>query len=235
MLTKLTELLEYTFQDSSLLDQALTHCSLANESPEGEILHNERLEFLGDAVVDVSVGHQLMEMLPHAREGELTKLRALVVSSASLAKAAKQLELGQHLRLGRGEEHTGGRKKISILADTFEALIGAIFLDSGYAAADHTIRRVLGHMISVAVDGELDRDHKTILQEVAQGHLHQMPIYKVVAESGPDHAKVFSVVVSLNGRDLARADGHSKKAAEKRAARLALDLLDKEKARDTSC
>jgi ribonuclease III len=222
----LSTALGYAFDQPELLRQALTHRSLINETQgESPGQHNERLEFLGDAVVDLSVGHQLMERLPMAREGELSKLRAMVVSEASLALRAEQLGLGAHLHLGRGEEQTGGRRKASILADAFEAVLGAIFLDGGFAPADAAIRRLLGPLIDTAVQGALDRDHKTRLQELAQAQLHQMPRYEVVEERGPDHAKVFAVAVFLGEQEVARGEGHSKKAAEQCAAALALSAL----------
>ena len=224
-LSALTEALGYTFQSPALLRQALTHRSLINESSGDNSQHNERLEFLGDAVVDLSIGHYLMEHLPQAREGELSKLRAMVVSEASLALAATQLNLGQYLRLGRGEEQTGGRKKVSVLADAFEALMGAIYLDGGFYAANAVIHRILEPLIVTAVEGDLDRDHKTRLQELAQGQWHVMPRYAVLEERGPDHAKVFTVAVYLDEKEVARAEGHSKKAAEQRAARRALASL----------
>jgi ribonuclease-3 len=226
-LSELSVALGYAFVRLDLLRQALTHRSLLNEAGESQSLvqHNERLEFLGDAVVDLSVGCQLMERLPQAREGELSKLRAMLVSEASLALSAERLGLGSHLRLGRGEEQTGGRRKASILADALEAVLGAIFLDGGFGAADAAVRRLLGPLLETAVDGALDRDHKTHLQELAQGQLHQMPRYEVLEERGPDHAKVFTVGVFLGERELARAEGHSKKAAEQHAARRALEAL----------
>lgn len=210
-----------------MLRQALTHRSYLNECGEAEEENNERLEFLGDAVVDLSVGHQLMQRLPRAREGELSKYRAMVVSEASLARGAVELNLGPHLRLGKGEEQSGGRHKASILADAFEALIGAVYVDGGYAQADAAICRILGHLIDSAVEGDLDRDHKTRLQEIAQREMRLMPRYKVIESRGPDHAKVFTVAVFLGDNEAARAEGPSKKVAEQRAARLALRDLCK--------
>ena len=217
--------LGYCFTRPELLERALTHRSHVNESGAAEATHNERLEFLGDAVVDLAIGHHLMDALPAAREGRLSKLRAMVVSEASLARAAERLGLGECLRLGRGEEQTGGREKSSILADAFEALMGAVYLDAGFAAADEVVRRQLGGLVEEAVRGELDRDHKTRLQELVQAQAQEVPRYEVIAERGPDHAKVFEVVVSLGDEALARAEGHSKKEAEQQAARRALDAL----------
>jgi ribonuclease-3 len=217
--------LDYTFQRPELLTRALTHRSYVNESEPGG-RHNERLEFLGDAVVDLAIGHCLMEELPGAREGELSKLRAMVVAEASLARAAQSVDLGRLIRLGRGEEQSGGRAKASILADTFEALIGAVFVDGGYQAANRLVRSLLGDLVAAAVAGDLDSDHKTRLQEVSQARLQLVPRYEVTAERGPDHAKRFEVAVYLGEREVARAEGRSKKSAEQRAAEVALSTLD---------
>lgn len=223
---RLDESLGYAFYDEALLRQALTHRSFLNECGDSDAEHNERLEFLGDAVLDLSVGQQLMERLPDAREGELSKLRAMLVSEASLARCAAELELGDHLMLGRGEEHSGGREKPSILSDALEALVGAVFLDGGYYEVDQVIRRVMAPLFDEALHGDLDRDHKTHLQELTQRRYQRMPTYRVVDEQGPDHAKTFVVVVSVGGRELARADGPSKKSAEQRAALCALERFD---------
>jgi ribonuclease-3 len=217
--------LGYQFVDWGLLRQALTHRSVINEDPSGGADNNERLEFLGDAVVNLSIGKRMMELLPDAREGSLSKLRASVVSEGSLAAAAQQVGLGELLRLGKGEELTGGREKPSILADAFEAVIGAILLDGGFVQADRVVRQKLSVLVTEAVGGALDRDHKTRLQEVVQAQFRQIPKYRIVDESGPDHAKVFAVEVSLGEQVLARAHGASKKEAEQEAARLALDCL----------
>jgi ribonuclease-3 len=220
--------LGYSFGNRGLLAQAVTHRSQANEAGPA-LEHNERLEFLGDAVVNLCAGHLLMDRQPGAREGELSKLRSMVVSEASLARLAEGLELGRHLRLGRGEEQTGGRRKASILSDALEALVGAVFLDGGFPAADSVVRRLLAPLMTDAEEGELDRDHKTRLQELAQGQWRIAPRYEVVDERGPDHAKVFTVAVMLGDRTVARAEGHSKKAAEQRAARRALAVLEAER------
>lgn len=222
-LSSLEQALGYGFTTPGLLLQAVTHRSQANET--GATDHNERLEFLGDAVLSLCAGHLLMVRQPAAREGELSKLRSMLVSEASLARVAEGLELGRHLRLGRGEEQTGGRRKASILADALEALVGAVFLDGGFAAADRIVRQLLEPLCVDAEEGELDRDHKTRLQELVQGQLRIAPRYEVVDERGPDHAKVFTVAVMLGERAVAQAEGHSKKRAEQRAARRALAIL----------
>jgi ribonuclease-3 len=226
-LATLSERLGHRFGDPLLLRRALTHRSHANESGEDD-RHNERLEFLGDAVVGLSVGAYLMESRPEAREGELTKLRAMVVSAPGLSRAARNLGVGECLLLGRGEEQGGGRDKDSILSDAFEALIGAVFLDAGFEAAQRVTRAQLAELVHAAERGDLDRDFKTRLQErLAAEGLQAPPRYAVVNERGPDHAKVFEVAVHLEDDELARAEGHSKKQAEQRAARSALcTLLD---------
>lgn len=219
----LMEALGYRFSSPTLLRRALTHRSHANEHAEEE-LHNERLEFLGDAVVGLCVGYEVMQRLPEAREGQLTKVRATVVSENGLSAAAQALRLGDYLRLGRGEEQGGGRAKTSILSDAFEALVGAIFVDGGFEAVAKVLRGLLGDLVLAGVRGDLDRDFKTRLQErfASQGESLR---YEVVGERGPDHAKIFEVVVCLDERELGRAEGHSKKEAEQRAAEGAFAAL----------
>jgi ribonuclease-3 len=222
----LMESLGHSFANPGLLVLALTHRSQVNEMNSGAEEHNERLEFLGDAVVNLSVGVELMARFPLAREGELSRRRAMAVNEASLALAADGLDLGRHLRLGRGEENTGGRRKASILSDAFEAVMGAIFLDGGFEVAHGVIRILLGPYLAAREGGDRTRDHKTQLQELAQGRWREMPRYEVVDERGPDHAKVFTVAVLLGDRILAEAEGHSKKTAEQRAACRALAKLE---------
>ena len=220
--------LGYAFAEPQLLLKALTHRSWANEQGAGSSSgHNERLEFLGDAVVDLSVGHYLMERLPDIREGELSKLRARIVSETTLVRASLQLGLDQCVRLGRGEAQSGGRQKPSILADAFEAVIGAVFLDGGYSVADTVVRTQLDSLITDAVSGRLGQDYKTRLQELSQSGFGQRPRYEITGQSGPDHARTFSVSVSVDGRALAQASGRSKKEAEQQAAQQALSVLRK--------
>jgi ribonuclease III len=220
-LLPLAQTLGYAFKQPGLLRQALTHSSFLSENVDGQ-QSNERLEFLGDAVVGLAVGRLLMERVPEAREGELTKLRAMVVREASLAQAAQQLALGRYLRMGKGEELSGGRDKPSILSDAFEALVGAIFLDGGFERVDGVVRRLLGPLAAEAVRGVLDTDHKSRLKELAEKEWRDLPRYLVLEEWGPPHAKVFCVGVFQGAEELARADGPSKKAAEQQAACLAL-------------
>jgi ribonuclease-3 len=212
--------------DRVLALAALTHKSYVNEHrDEAGLQDNERLEFLGDAVIDLAVSHRLMERFPGAREGELSKMRAAVVDEQGLAEMARALQLGELLRLGRGEELTGGRQKASLLADAMEAVIAAVYLDDGLAPVLTIVDRFLGQAFARAIAGTLDRDFKTQLQELAQSRLRATPRYRVVAERGPDHSKVFEVEADLRGEILGRATGRSKKDAEQAAAKLALDLL----------
>lgn len=226
----LSAALGYDFVRLDRLRRALTHRSCVKEQ-EGDAegswssSNNERLEFLGDAVVNLVVGHGLMRALPDAREGELSRLRATVVNEAGLAEAAQRAELGAFLRLGRGEEQTGGRQKASILADAMEAVIGAVFLDGGLAAAERVVTRLLGDRMQAATLGATVADHKTRLQELTQARRREVPRYDVVKSWGPDHDKVFEVAVSLDGRELGRGSGSSKKEAQQRAAAQAIERL----------
>jgi ribonuclease-3 len=204
---------------------ALTHRSWVNEHPGDGLEDNERLEFLGDAVVDLAVSHRLMERFPAAREGELSKMRAAVVDEPGLAALARAFELGTLLRLGRGEELTGGREKPSLLADAMEAVVAAVYLEGGLDAVLAVIDRYLEEAFERAGAGTLDRDYKTQLQELAQSRFRLAPRYRVVAELGPDHAKRFEVEVELRGEVVGRASGRSKKDAEQGAARLAIEAL----------
>lgn len=204
---------------------ALTHKSFVNEHRDEGLVDNERLEFLGDAVIDLGVSHRLMERFPEAREGELSKMRAAVVDEAGLAAMARTLDLGPLLRLGRGEERTGGREKASLLADALEAVVAALYLGGGMEPVLTLLDRFLFEAFARAAAGTLDRDYKTQLQELAQGRLKASPRYRVVAEHGPDHSKVFEVEIELKGEVLGHGAGRSKKDAEQAAARLALDGL----------
>jgi ribonuclease-3 len=205
---------------------ALTHKSYVNEHRDEEgLTDNERLEFLGDAVIDLAVSHRLMEQFPTAREGDLSKMRAAVVDEQGLSEMARTLDLGPLLRLGRGEELTGGRQKASLLADAMEAVIAAVFVGGGLAAVLRIVDRFLGEAFARAAAGTLDRDYKTQLQELAQSRLRATPRYRVVAERGPDHSKTFEVETDLRGEVVGRGTGRSKKDAEQAAARLALDTL----------
>jgi ribonuclease III len=210
---------------------ALTHKSYVNEHRD-EGADNERLEFLGDAVVDLAVSHRLMERFPDADEGELSKLRALLVNEETLARVARHLGLGGLLRMGRGEEMTGGRDKSSVLADALEAVIGAVYLSSGLPGALSVVDRLFGDLLQGVAEGKSGEDWKTRLQELVQTRLRQSPRYRVVSEEGPDHSKTFEVEVTVGTELFARARGRSKKEAEQAAARETLTMLDSEAKKD---
>ena len=222
---RLTQNLGYDFNDPDLLVQALTHRSYANEHYQSREAHNERLEFLGDAVLDLAVGCQLMEMLPTAREGQLTKLRSYIVSEEGLARCARRLDLGPYLLVSAGEERNGGRDKPSILADSYEALIGAVFLDGGFSEVNLLIWRLMGPIISEAVEGSLSRDYKGRLQELSQARWQVLPVYTEREAFGPDHDRHHVMTVQIRGEEYGHAEGRSKKEAEQEAARQALRKL----------
>jgi ribonuclease-3 len=212
--------------DAVLAQAALTHKSYVNEHRGEALSDNERLEFLGDAVIDLAVSHRLMERFPGAREGDLSKIRAAVVDEAGLARIARLLDLGPLLLLGRGEELTGGRQKSSLLADAMEAVIAAVYLTHGLGAVLGIVDRFLGEAFARASAGTLDRDYKTQLQELAQSRMRATPRYRVVGERGPDHSKIFDVELELRGAVVGRGEGRSKKDAEQAAAKLALDAMN---------
>lgn len=228
-LRRLQEKLGLRMKRPQHLLNALTHSSFANERREGRIDDNERLEFLGDAVLQVSVSDYLYRRFADLPEGDLTRIRAVVVCEASLAEKARELDLGQHMYLGRGEEASGGRTRRSLLADAFEAVIGAVYLDRGLTASRDLVLRLLGPALEAAGTGGQPSDYKTALQEEMQKEASGLS-YQLVDEGGPDHAKVFTVGVVLHGRVIARGKGTSKKEAEQVAARKALEKARKGKA-----
>ncbi len=219
--------LAITFADKSLALSALTHKSYCNEHRDLPTHDNERLEFLGDAVVDLTIGQRLMERFPLASEGELSKLRALIVNEEGLVRIARVLGLGELLLLGRGEERTGGRDKSSVLADALEAVVGAIYLSNGMPAVLGSSDRVFADAIDGAAKGRQGHDSKSHLQEALQSRLKASPRYRVSGETGPEHEKVFEVEVLVGGEIWARSSGRSKKEAEQAAARAALEVLEK--------
>ncbi|MBI2168598.1 MAG: ribonuclease III [Actinobacteria bacterium] len=221
-LAALEERLSHHFSDPELLRRALAHRSWCAEHP-GEV-SNERLEFLGDAVLGVVVTDQIFRDYPYLPEGELAKLRASVVSAVALAEVANELDLGAHLLLGRGEEQSGGRQKASILSDAMEAVIGAVYLDGDWDAARELVMALVGERIIEAGKGPGGRDYKTRLQELAVRHFDETPRYEVTDE-GPDHAKHFHATVYLKGEPRGAGDGSSKKQAEQEAAAAAWDWL----------
>lgn len=220
---KFEEILNYKFKDRSLLVQALSHSSYANEKKKSRV-SNERLEFLGDSVLSIVVSQYLFEHLTHIAEGELTKLRASLVCEKSLYLFAKQIDLGKFILLGKGEENTGGRERTSILADAFEAVIAAIFLDGGLEAASKHILRFIPEDIQ-RLKKPAFSDFKTILQEIVQKNPEEKAEYVLAGEEGPDHDKRFVVEVHLNSNVIGEGIGKSKKEAEQMAAKQALELM----------
>lgn len=220
---KLYKVTGYRFRNEKLLKTALTHSSYASEQKLGYEHNNERLEFIGDAYVDAVVGAELFDIMREAREGALSRCRADVVCEDSLAEAAAAMGLGEFLYLGKGEEASGGRSKKSILADAFEALVGAIILDGGYEAGKGVILRLLKDQIKLGAEGKLNKDFKTRLQEKLQESDHNVRIeYRKIAESGPDHNKTFTIEVLINGETAGTGTGQSKAKAEQAAAEDAL-------------
>lgn len=219
----------FGFPDPTLALSALTHKSYTNEHREEAITDNERLEFLGDAVVDLAISHRLMERFPTAAEGELSKLRALLVNEEGLARVARKISLGAILLLGRGEELTGGRDKNSVLADALEAVIAAVYLAAGLDRVMELVDRLFGDALEGVAEGRSGFDYKTRLQEDVQNRLRVSPRYRVVSETGPDHEKVFEVEVTIGADLYARATGRSKKEAEQAAARQTLQMLREQK------
>ena len=218
--------INYRFRDRGLLEHALTHKSRAAEDASGGVADNESLEFLGDAVLGLVVADVLFRRFPEYDEGQKSKVKASVVSTASLARHAEQMGLGDHLLLGRGEEKTGGRFKQALLADAYEALIAAIYLDGGFDAATDFLQRELLEAIDLGASQTIvGEDYKSALQERLQALGHPLPEYRIAGETGPDHRKVFRVEVVVNGEVLGTASGNAKKEAEQEAARLALDRL----------
>lgn len=221
---QLQEKLGYVFRDPKLLQTALTHSSWANENRRTGAVCNERLEFLGDAILGVTVAEHLYRTFPDFPEGQMTKLRAELVCETSLAETSVLLGVGQALRLGRGEELGGGRERKSILADAFESILAAVYLDGGAAEAERLVRRFILPKLDTELIGRL-ADCKTMLQEKLQSGGSCTIRYETVGESGPDHEKEFVAAVFVNGTELGRGSGRSKKDAEQSAARKALQGL----------
>ena len=221
---QLEERLGYSFQNRSLLENALTHSSYANENRGKSLGSNERLEFLGDSVLGMVVADYLYRNHPDMPEGELTRTRAALVCEESLVEVARKLELGEYLKLGRGEDAGGGRQRPSIQADAVEAVIAAVYLDGGIGSA----RKLITQFILTNNRREMEgcsRDYKTALQELVQRESGQVLSYQLMGESGPDHAKIFQVEVSLNGRPVGAGEGRSKKEAEQNAAKAAMTAI----------
>lgn len=216
------KMIGYQFKNEKLLIQALTHSSYANEKHMSKLSDNERLEFLGDAVLEIVSSEFLFHNYPKLPEGDLTKMRASMVCEPTLAFCTKELDLGEYLLLGKGEDMTGGRKRKSILSDALEAVIGAIYLDGGFASAKEFVHR---YILTDIEHKQLFYDSKTILQEVVQGNYTEELSYRLTGEEGPDHDKRFWVEVMIGDRSIAKGEGHTKKAAEQDAAYHALLIL----------
>ncbi|MCR5005164.1 MAG: ribonuclease III [Clostridiales bacterium] len=222
-LTHLQSVLQYTFTDTNLLRLAMTHSSYAHEYLADADFYNERIEFLGDAVLELAVSNMLYHTM-HGQEGDLSRRRAQIVCEPSLAYVARALDLGEFLNLSRGEDKNGGRQRDSILSDFVEALIGALYLDGGYDAAFRFIdREILSRLKEIEVHTE--QDYKTLLQEIVQVD-HLSPVYTLIGEDGPPHNRVFTMQVEIDGRVLGTGTGRSKKAAEQHAAQKALEQID---------
>lgn len=214
----------YTFKDIQLLDKALTHSSYIKETGQSRLNDNERLEFLGDAFLDAIIGEALFKRLPRAAEGKLTKARASIVCEKSLAEAGRRLSIGEHMMFSRGEEKSGGRDRDSILADGMEAVIGAIYLDSGYQQARDFVLEIFADALQDAGRGKLsNQDYKSELQELLQGQGILDIRYILEREEGPDHNKTFSVRLEIRGQAAGRGSGKSKKIAEQNAAKDAIE------------
>lgn len=223
MIKDLEAAIGYRFQNITLLQNALTHSSYANERWHDSLMSNERLEFLGDSVLGMVVAEYLYTTFPDRPEGDLTRMRADMVCEQALAAVANRLDLGKHLLLGHGEEQSGGRNRASILADAVESVIAASFLDGGMEAAKAIISKFI--LCDVPVTRLHNADYKTMLQELIQQKKNQALSYALTGESGPDHDKRFTVAVSLNGKQVGQGTGSSKKRAEQEAARAAVETL----------
>ncbi|MGC1415607.1 MAG: ribonuclease III [Candidatus Acidiferrum sp.] len=238
---QLEERLGYRFNKPELLELALTHSSAVPElraeraessMESAAIQDNERLEFLGDAVLELLAREYLLESFPDWREGQLSKSRARLVNARSLEDAARRVKLGEHLRLGRGEEKTGGREKPALLADAFEAVVAAVYLDAGLSATREMLKRLLFEQALVERGERIgDSDRKSALQEFLQGRGEPPAEYRLSGESGPDHQKLFQVEVWISGECMASGEGSTKKEAEQRAAQSAMEILERSDAR----
>jgi ribonuclease III len=219
------KIIKLTFHHPELLEQALAHSSYINENPSRSIGHNERLEFLGDAVLDYIVADKLYRDYPEISEGEMTHLRAALVRRETLARIAGDIRLGNYLYMGKGEESTGGRTKLPNLAGALEALIAAVYLDLGAETAKDFIIRLYADEWEKMTKRGMVIDFKSKLQEIAQSRFQEIPVYRLISETGPDHDKQFNVEVLVNSKVMGTGAGKSKKLAETEAARLALKQL----------
>jgi ribonuclease-3 len=224
-INELQKTLKVKFNQPELLEQAMVHSSYVNENPAHTVGHNERLEFLGDAVLDFIVAEKLYRDFPQISEGEMTRLRASLVRRETLARIAVDISLGSYLSMGKGEEFSGGRNKVPNLAGALEALIAAVYLDAGVAATQNLIYNLYADEWDKLTVGGAVKDFKSKLQEIAQSRFQEIPAYRLVSESGPDHDKQFLVEVVVNAKVMGSGKGKSKKLAETEAARLAVKRL----------
>jgi len=213
------------FSDKSLLERALTHRSYLNEKKNEKLHHNERLEFLGDAVLELIISEHLFSAYPERAEGELTSFRAATVKTDTLALVSRELNFGEHLRMSKGEEATGGRDKDYLLANTFESVLGSIYIDQGYESCKKFVSEVLIPRIENIVENRLDIDAKTEFQEIAQARYRLTPTYKLVVAKGPDHEKTFTMAIMVGDDEFGRGAGPSKQKAEEKAAQKALEKV----------
>ena len=214
------------FKDKALLEKAFTHRSYLNEHRENGLENNERLEFLGDAVLELIISSDLYKNYPEKPEGELTNIRAAVVRTESLAEESRKLGFGEYLKMSKGEEDSGGKDKDYLLANTFEAVLGAIYLDQGFDVCVSYLSRTLLHKVSNIIENNLFIDPKTQAQELIQAQFKVTPLYEVVKEDGPDHDKTFTVALIVNQKELGRGTGSSKQKAEEEAAKIAIETIN---------
>lgn len=226
-LNNLEEKIGSNFKDKDLLKTAFIHRSFLNEHPNEKLPHNERLEFLGDSVLGFVISNYLYKKYPNHPEGDLTNFRSSIVNARILSKVAKNLNLGDYLYLSRGEEATGGRDRQYILANTYESLLGAIFLDRGLDKATDFVNKTLVPHLTDIIKKKLYKDYKSQLQEISQAKFNITPSYKLISERGPDHTKIFEIGVYLDKKLIAKGTGKSKQTSEQEAAKIALEKTDK--------
>jgi len=226
-LRELEACLGYRFKDGALLNNALTHRSFVNENPGLSCKDNERLEFLGDAVLELTVSDMLMKNFPDYTEGQLSKLRASVVNEQPLAELARRFRIGDFLLLGRGEEASGGRTKPSLLANAFESIVAAMYVDGGFDQAAAFVGRLFEPLMQRGAVSAVYRDYKTAAQEICQNRFREVPRYAVISETGPDHDKRFETAFVVGDRTIATGTGRNKKEAEQQAAKTALENLQR--------
>jgi len=224
-INEVEEVLNISFSNKFLLERALTHKSFPNENKELNMKDNERLEFLGDSVLSLTVSTYIFKKFSEYPEGKLAKMRSVIVSEPILAKIAREINIGKYMLLGKGEELTGGRDRESILADAMEAIYGAVYMDKDFMYAAKFILGILKNVINAVENGQYLKDYKTMLQELIQKDNLKRPEYKVIDEKGPDHNKIFTIKVDFDGEKLGKGKGASKKEAEQKAAKEALKKL----------